>query len=279
MSDVFILPLPPERRHTLHFLAEIRSFAPVFLDTEVDMTAIARHRAAARDNDQRYSVVSYILYAATRALLAHPEANAAIRGRLRPKLARYQTVNGKLALDRTIGGQRVVLSAVLPDLHRASLAQVQALVEHYRDGDPAEQPEFAGVRLLHKLPAPIGRALFRLGVRPLHRRAAAFGTFAVSSLGHRPVDGFYSVGGTTITIGLGQVTDRPVVRDGQLAVAATMRLSLTFDHRVIDGALAADVLADLKGRLETFPAAAGLPRPVGVDVARDPLPLDGDAAA
>ncbi|HVQ95508.1 MAG TPA: 2-oxo acid dehydrogenase subunit E2, partial [Mycobacteriales bacterium] len=192
---------------------------------------------------------------------------------------RYQTVNGKLALDRTIGGQRVVLSAVLPDLHRASLAQVQALVEHYRDGDPAEQPEFAGVRLLHKLPAPIGRALFRLGVRPLHRRAAAFGTFAVSSLGHRPVDGFYSVGGTTITIGLGQIADRPVVRDGQLAVAATMRLSLTFDHRVIDGALAADVLADLKGRLETFPAAAGLPRPVGVDVARDPLPLDGDAAA
>jgi pyruvate/2-oxoglutarate dehydrogenase complex dihydrolipoamide acyltransferase (E2) component len=279
MSNMFILPVPPERRHTLHFLAEIRSFAPVFLDTEVDMTAIGRHRAAARDNDQRYSVVSYILYAATRALLAHPEANAAIRGRLRPKLARYQTVNGKLALDRTIGGQRVVLSAVLPDLHRASLAQVQALVEHYRDGDPAEQPEFAGVRLLHKLPAPIGRALFRLGVRPLHRRAAAFGTFAVSSLGHRPVDGFYSVGGTTITIGLGQIADRPVVRDGQVTVAATMRLSLTFDHRVIDGALAADVLADIKGRLETFPAAAGLPRPVGVDVARDPLPLDGDAAA
>jgi pyruvate/2-oxoglutarate dehydrogenase complex dihydrolipoamide acyltransferase (E2) component len=275
MSNMFVLPLPPERRHTQHFLAEIRSFAPVFLDTEVDMSAVTRHRAAARDDDQHISVVSYILYTATRALLAHPEANAAIRGRFRPKVARFQSVDGKLALDRTVGGQRIVLSAVLPDLHRASLAEVQAQVERYRDGDPADQPEFAGVRMLHRLPAPVGRVLFRLGVRPLHRRAAAFGTFAVSSLGHRPVDGFYSVGGTTITIGLGQIADRPVVRDGELAVAPTMRLSLTFDHRVIDGALAADLLADLKGRLESFGAAAGRPRAVSIEAVQ----LDGDAAA
>jgi len=246
------MPVARQRRHTLHFLREIRSFAPVFLDTDVDMTAVERHRAAARDRGERYSVVSYVLYAAARAMVAHPEANAAISGRLRPRLARYQTVNGKLALDRTLAGQRVVLSAILPELHRATLADVQERVDHYRAGNPAEQPEFAGVRLLHRLPWPVGAALFRLGVRPLRRRADTFGTFAVSSLGHQPVDGFYSVGGTTITLGLGRITDRPVARAGRVEIARTMRLSLTFDHRVIDGAQAADVLADLKARLEAL---------------------------
>jgi len=86
-----------------------------------------------------------------------------------------------------------------------------------------------------------------------------FGTVAVTSLGHRPVDGFHSVGGTTITLGLGRIVDRPVVRAGEITVAPVMRLNLAFDHRVIDGAEAADVLAALKQSLESFTAepAAG----------------------
>lgn len=245
-----------QRRHTLHFLEEIRGFAPVFLDTEVDMTGVSAHRSAARAGGHRYSIVTYVLYSAARVLARHPEANAAIAGRRRPRVARYPSVNGKLTLDKTLAGQRVVLSAVLPDLQDAGLAEIQQQVDHYRDGDPATMPEFARVRALHRLPWPLRPAVFRLGVRPLRRRPLTFGTFAVTSLGHRPVDGFHSVGGTTVTIGLGRIADRPVVRGGALAVAPVMRLNLAFDHRVIDGAEAADVLADLKQALEAFAAEA-----------------------
>ncbi|GAA2157768.1 2-oxo acid dehydrogenase subunit E2 [Kitasatospora kazusensis] len=241
-------PIARERRPTLHFLREVRSISPVFLDTDIDMTAVVRHR----DTVRKFSVVTYVLHEAARVLAAHPEANAAMRGRLRPRIARYSSVNGKFTLDRTMNGQRIVVSTVLPDLHRSGLAEIQQRVDHFRDGDPAVMPEFAPTRLLQRLPRPLGGLLFRLGVRPLSRRAQTFGTFAVTSLGHRPVDGFYSVGGATITLGLGRITDRPVVRDGRLAVAPLMRLSLTFDHRVIDGAEGADVLADLKHALEAF---------------------------
>jgi pyruvate/2-oxoglutarate dehydrogenase complex dihydrolipoamide acyltransferase (E2) component len=221
----------------------------VFLDTEVDMTSVLAHRDAA---DRRYSVISYVLHATARVLAAHPEANAAIRGRLWPRVARYSGVHGKVALDKRLDGVRVVLSAVLPDLHLAGLDQIQDLVEHYRDGDPATMPEFAGIRALHRLPSLVGRWGFRRVVRPLRNRPERFGTFAVSSLGHRPVDGFHSVGGTTVTVGLGRVVERPVVRDGAVVVAPVMRLSLAFDHRVIDGAEAADVLGELRSRLELF---------------------------
>ncbi|OHV37616.1 acyltransferase [Parafrankia colletiae] len=244
-----------ERRHTLYFLGDLRRFSAVHLDTEVDMGAVLRHRATAAHAGRRYSVVSYVLHAGGRTLAAHPEANAAIGGRLRQKIARFTSVSGKLTLDRTLSGQRVVLAAVLPGLEQATLDEIQAVVDQYRDGDPETMPQFAGTRALHRLPAPVARAAYRRASSPLARRAAVRGTFSVTSLGHRPVDGFHSVGGTTITLGVGQIAERPVVRGGAVTTAPLLRLSLTFDHRVIDGAEAADVLADLRTALETFGAA------------------------
>jgi pyruvate/2-oxoglutarate dehydrogenase complex dihydrolipoamide acyltransferase (E2) component len=255
---VKVTPVARQRRHTLYFLDEIRGFAPVFLDTEVDMGSVLAHRDMARSRGERYSTVSYVLHAAARVLSAHPDANAAIGGRLRRRVARYDTVSGKLTLDKTLDGQRVVLAAVLHDLDRLDLDGVQRLVDRFRDGEPATMAEFSAVRLVHRLPRPLGALLFRLGVRPLARRPQTMGTFAVTSLGHRPVDGFHSVGGATITLGVGRIADRPVVRDGRLAVAPVMRLNLTFDHRVIDGAEAADVLGELRQRLESWRGAVAL---------------------
>ncbi|TYB45748.1 2-oxo acid dehydrogenase subunit E2 [Actinomadura chibensis] len=220
------------------------------------MTGVRAHRAAGHAAGRHYSTTAYVLHAAARVLAAHPAANAAIRGRVRPKVARYDTVNGKFTMDRTVNGERVVLSAVLTGLENASLDDVQEQLDRFRDGDPETMPEFAGARLLRRLPWPLGTLAFRAGVRPLGRRAATMGTFAVTSLAHRPVDGFHSVGGTTITLGLGRTADRPVVRDGRVAVAPVMRLNLTFDHRVVDGAEAADVLAELRDALETVKPAA-----------------------
>ncbi|RKN50256.1 2-oxo acid dehydrogenase subunit E2 [Micromonospora endolithica] len=250
-------PVPRERSHTLFFLDRIREFSPVHLDTEIDMTAVRAHRAAARAADRRFSVVSYVLHSAGRVLGGHPAANAAVRGGWRPRLAYFDTVNGKVTLDKKVGGERVVVSTVLRGLATAELETIQRDVDHFRDGDPDTMPEFAAMRSLHRLPRPLGRLAFRLGVRPLARRADTMGTFAVTSLGHRPVDGFHSVGGTTVTLGVGRIADRPVVRDGAVTIAPVMRLNLTFDHRVIDGAEAADVLGEIKERLEKFPPYDG----------------------
>ncbi|WP_433261695.1 2-oxo acid dehydrogenase subunit E2 [Actinosynnema sp. CS-041913] len=248
-------PFPRRRRQTLHFLAQIRAVAPVFLDTEVDMGGVLSHRDRARQVGTRYSLVTYVLHAGAQVLAKHPQANAAIRGALRPRVAHYEAVNAKLALDRTLDGQRAVLSAVLPDLADTDLDGIQEQVSHYRDGDAERMPEFAGVRRLQGLPVPLGRLAFRRFVGPLHRRNEVFGTFAVTSLGHRAVDSFHSVGGTTVTLGVGRVLPRPVVRDEAVVVAPVMRLSLSFDHRVIDGAEAADVLTEIKDALESYGGA------------------------
>ncbi|MGW2113052.1 2-oxo acid dehydrogenase subunit E2 [Streptomyces sp. NPDC001948] len=245
-------PVAAQRRHTLYFLDQVRSFAPVHLDTEVDMTAVLAHRAQAAEQGKRYSHTSYVLHTAARVLAAHPDANAAVTGGLRPRITRYPTTVGKLTLDRTLDGHRIVLAAILPGLDTAELDDIQAKVDHYRDGDPHTMPEFAAVRALHRAPWPAALWRFKRAARNLAARPFITGTFAVTSLGHRPVDGFHSMGGTTVTLGVGRVADRPVARAGNVTVAPVMRLNLSFDHRVIDGAEAADVLTEIKTGLENF---------------------------
>jgi hypothetical protein len=108
------------------------------------------------------------------------------------------------------------------------------------------------VQTLDRLPEAIGRTVYRLALGSLRRRPELMGTVAVTSLGHAPVDGFHSVGGTTVTVGVGRIADRPVARAGEVVISPVMRLSLAFDHRVIDGAEAADVLSGIKNHLESF---------------------------
>jgi pyruvate dehydrogenase E2 component (dihydrolipoamide acetyltransferase) len=78
------------------------------------------------------------------------------------------------------------------------------------------------------------------------------GTFTISNLGMYAVDSFNPIINQpeVAILGVGQMQERPVVIDGQLAIAPLMTLNLSFDHRVIDGAPAAAFLTELKKVLE-----------------------------
>jgi pyruvate dehydrogenase E2 component (dihydrolipoamide acetyltransferase) len=78
------------------------------------------------------------------------------------------------------------------------------------------------------------------------------GSFTVSNLGMYGVKHFEAVinepQGAILAVGAGE--QRPVVRDGQLAVATVMSLTLSVDHRALDGAIGAEYLSVLKGLIE-----------------------------
>lgn len=80
----------------------------------------------------------------------------------------------------------------------------------------------------------------------------AVGSFSVSNLGMYGVDEFTALimPGQTAILAVGAVIERPVARNGQLAVAATIRVTLSSDHRTVDGAYAASFLAELRSVLE-----------------------------
>lgn len=78
------------------------------------------------------------------------------------------------------------------------------------------------------------------------------GSFSVSNLGMYGVEWFTALimPGQVGILAVGAVRQRPVVREGRLVVAETVRVTLTSDHRVVDGAYAASFLAELRTILE-----------------------------
>lgn len=77
-------------------------------------------------------------------------------------------------------------------------------------------------------------------------------TFSVSNLGMFAVDSFAAIifPPHAAVLAVGTVREQPVVRDGQLAVGQVMKATLSTDHRVADGAEAAEFLVEVKGLLE-----------------------------
>ncbi|MBI2597859.1 MAG: 2-oxo acid dehydrogenase subunit E2 [Candidatus Diapherotrites archaeon] len=78
------------------------------------------------------------------------------------------------------------------------------------------------------------------------------GTFTVTNYGS--IAGLFGVPiinyGESAILGVGRIIEKPVAKNGQIIVAKVLPLSLSFDHRVVDGAQAAEFLKDLKKFLE-----------------------------
>jgi len=77
------------------------------------------------------------------------------------------------------------------------------------------------------------------------------GTFTISNLGAFGADSFTPIVNPPqcAILGVGRIVQKPLVVDGEMQVRATMWLSLTFDHRLVDGAPAARFLQALADRL------------------------------
>jgi len=78
------------------------------------------------------------------------------------------------------------------------------------------------------------------------------GTFTISNLGFADIDYFTPIlrPPESALLGVGRIVEKPVIKDGQIIPEARVGLSLTFDHRIIDGAPAARFLKTVKEIIE-----------------------------
>jgi pyruvate dehydrogenase E2 component (dihydrolipoyllysine-residue acetyltransferase) len=86
----------------------------------------------------------------------------------------------------------------------------------------------------------------------LHPEDLIGGTFTISNLGMFDVDSFTAVINPpeSAILAIGSITPTPVVVDGQVVVRDRMKVTLSSDHRAIDGATAARFLQEVKRWLE-----------------------------
>jgi len=217
------VPLDGMRRTIAARLTESKQTVPHFyltVDVELDLLLAARARANARlaDRGAKLSVNDYCVKAVALALRDVPECNVAFAG---DRLLRFDAVDVAVAVA-VPGG---LFTPVLRAADRKSLATLSA-----------EMKELAG----------------RARNRRLAPEEYQGGSIAVSNLGMYGIRNFDAVinppHGSILALGAGE--KRPVVRDGALAAATILTVTLSVDHRAIDGALGATFLSAFREYVE-----------------------------
>ena len=201
-----------------NMLGSLQNSAQLTLVSEADVTAcvhiINDFKARNKKNkDFRLSMNDMLILAASKALKMHPRMNATFDGQT---ITRHAEVHMGVAVALPEG-------LMVPVLHHADRL---TLLEIAREA-----------RLL------AGRA--RKG--ELTPDDMSGGTFTITNMAHSVVDFFTPIlkPGETGILGVGRVVEKPVIREGAIVARSMMGLSLTFDHRVEDGAPAAEFLKTL----------------------------------
>jgi pyruvate dehydrogenase E2 component (dihydrolipoamide acetyltransferase) len=193
---------------------------PLTIDCDIDglLAARAKVNRLLEKDGIKVSVNDFVLKASAMALKAVPEANASYT----PEgIAMHH--NADVAMAVAIDG-----GLITPIIKKCEIKSLRQIATESKD--------------LAK----------RARDRKLKPEEFQGGTFSVSNLGMFGIKDFASIinepQGAIMSVGAGE--QRPVVKDGQLAVATVMSVTLTCDHRVVDGAIGAKFLQVFKAMIE-----------------------------
>jgi pyruvate dehydrogenase E2 component (dihydrolipoamide acetyltransferase) len=110
----------------------------------------------------------------------------------------------------------------------------------------------ADQKTLENIDAAVLELTEKAQVAKLSREEVTGGTFTVTNLGMYGVDFFIPIINPpeAAILGVGRIVEKPISVSGKVEAKAMMMLSLVYDHRIIDGAPAAEFLRKIKAKLE-----------------------------
>lgn len=216
-----LVPLSQMRKTIARRMVEAKQAAPHFyLTAEIEMGPALELRTQlnAAQSDVKISVNDLVVKACATALLKHPRVNASFAG---DAVAQHSAVHMGVAVAMDDG----LITPTLRDAHHKSIGQL------------AKETRELAERAQNKK------------LKPDEYTGA---TFTISNLGMFGIVEFVAIINPpqAAILAVGAVREVPVVVNGQLAVGKRMRVTLSCDHRVIDGATGAAFLATLRDVLE-----------------------------
>src|ERR1044071_3313721 len=201
----------------------VTSIGPVphfFLTTEIEMDRVVEMRRSVNELDPelKISINDVIIKVAAAALIQHPQVNASFQDR---NIRYYERADIGVAVAIEDG----LITPIVRSADQKSLSQIA--------GEVRELAERARSKRL----------------QPEEYTGA---TFSISNLGMLGIDEFTAVINPpeAAILAVGAATPKPVVRDGQVVGRQMMRVTMSCDHRVIDGATGARFLQTFKRLLE-----------------------------
>ncbi|MEX1189376.1 MAG: pyruvate dehydrogenase complex dihydrolipoamide acetyltransferase [Bacteroidia bacterium] len=213
-------PVSQMRKTIAKRLSESKFTAPHFyLTVEIDMdNAIASRTAINASGEVKISYNDFVLKASAMALRKHPKINSAWMG---DKIRTNQHIHIGVAISVEEG----LLVPVVRFADQKGLHQISVEVK-----------EYAGKAKAKKL-------------QPSDWEG---NTFTISNLGMFDIDEFTAIINTpdACILAVGSIQQKPVVKNGAVVPGNIMKVTLSCDHRVVDGVAGAEFLKTLKSYLE-----------------------------
>jgi len=212
--------LSPIRKTIAKRMQESKQTVPHFYVTvEIDMEpAMAFREQLNTASNSKMSFTDILVKAAAGTLMQHPHINATYLGNTMRQFGEAH-VAVAVALDDGL------VTPVIRNCEQKTVLQINA-----------ELQDLAG----------------RARTRKLKPEEYQGGTFTISNLGMFGVEEFSAIinppEGAILSVG--SIIEKPVVKHGQIVIGHTMKVTLASDHRIIDGAVAARFLQDLKILME-----------------------------
>ena len=199
--------------------ASWRDIPHIFTRIEVDASGFLRARNSLSEvYGAKVPVESLLIRAVVPALQAHPEFNATLDG---DEIVLHRHYNISLAVDTDDG-------LVLPTVHDADQFSMAQLAAH------------------------VSELLPRAVQRKASTHELTGGTFTLNNIGAlgNIIGTSIIPYGTTAILSVGRATEKTVARNGEMKILPMMEVTLSFDHRVIDGGLAQKFLNIVQLNLE-----------------------------
>jgi len=251
--------LPKERRVVWDLLRDTDSYYLNHHVFMIDFTKVDEIRAMfSKKNMKPPSYVAFMLYAISRVLKSHKKFNSYLREFPTAKLASYEGIDICLTAEmkKKDGSETVALSVI----RNADGKKFMDIINHLgtlKNIKHDETPEYKNYELFKMLPNFIRMTLFRLFCKPFPDRMREIGgTCAFTSVGKYGVDFTTPLSPRSITFSLGRVAERPVVVDKKIEARSSAYVTLTYDHRIADGADCAKLGTDLRNFIENYDGMA-----------------------
>ena len=217
-----VIPLSPMRRAIARGVAQSHQEVPAFSVTlSLDMTRALSRKKELQAAGISASINDFAIFGVSRILASYPDLNAEFKS---DSILRHGDIN----IGIVVGAEEGLYVPVVRAADRLSLEEIAAETE--------------------RLTSLVQR-------KAITEKALTGGTFTISNLGMYGVDSFNAVilPGQTGILSVGSIAEKPVRgRNGELLWSSAMSVTLTVDHRAVDGLAAAKFLSDLKSLLQAL---------------------------
>lgn len=223
-GEIEEIPMSMMRRTVAKRMSESYFTAPVFVaNIDVDMTEVMELRKKLMDNlkeetGYKLTITDIISFAVVKSLMKHPYLNCSLDDN---KIILHKYVN----LAMAVGLESGLVTPVVKNAEKLSLKELMISLKE-----------------LTKKAVDM----------KLEKEELEDSTFTISNLGMFGITSFTPIINqpNSAILGVSSTVNKPVVINGEIVVRPIMSLSITVDHRVVDGMEAAKFLNTLKGNLE-----------------------------